>query len=978
MYHIISIGDEAYLYKIFQFLAMLNSSGTDLYARLGFLAALIGVILVLITAVTSGGRQFPIGAYAVSIVLFLVFFGQTTSVELEDFYTGRTDIVQDVPLGTALVGAIVSQAGVAIIEKFQEGLSLPGSETLSPQYALDALMAYRNLSNASSYCGFGSAAMCNWSRTFQSYVSNCVLPEYKLRGGWWAGDPNSSSNLLASIQVADLGFVTDDYLGAATAGTTSTGEVSDCANTYADLNQAWTNPQTGIAAGFAGLMKVHVPAGSSVSDALGAAFGDLAANTTQPAGSGGGLPALLGQASQNAQQSIQNAVSANLLARGLAQGYRDADQVGEAGVIESAANQRNVQFASQSTLFTRTLRATMTFFEGVIYGLAPFLAFLIPLGPIGFRYAGRYLQLLVWLFLWMPLLSFVNLFEVMAVLREMNALLPAIGNAPLISAIGLNQIEYTVSDWIGMGGYLTTAVVGLSGMIVFGTIAGFQGVAAEANAPTRLDPTPIAPDVLSTAPPVMMGSQYAGSGGSALALSGAPMLSWNAGQLIQTSEQATLARAGTLAQQLQASGHFGKTINAQTLQAWTARHALTHGASAQAGLNAAAPSGTRATASRATSVSTDKSISGHVGGNLSAGGVGIGGVQAGAAEHWRASAEHAQQQSHADDVTPTAGFTEAHGNDRSLSHDQGTSLTGGTSTSASIARTESELYNTMQSYNQLAQASRSVGANMTVALPQAASALAGNSGALNSVLDAAHSYGGGEAFQQNFTHLSGLFPNADQRAAAAGLMTLQGAALGGGAHAEAAQLELDRGLATVPGWSALGSVGTAAQAGAQLGAGAAFGGSVAGHTAGVAGDVASAGGLSVAPDRIGGVPSDAHSAFAGAAADPAYSPEGLRGGFEDEAARGLHGVTEFGPAPLEPIALPDHAAALPGELQTSIDQAFTPGTHPSGSVGLGPQLGPQDLLDADALPSAGEFTHMTPAQQQALEDFAERPAKPQQ
>ncbi len=969
MYHIISIGDEAYLFKIFQFLAMLNSSGTDLYARLGFLAALIGVILVLITAVTSGGRQFPVGAYAVSIVLFLVFFGQTTSVELEDFYTGRTDIVQDVPLGTALIGAIVSQAGVAIIEKFQQGLSMPGSETLSPQYALDALMAYRNLSNAGSYCGFSNTAMCNWSRTFRSYVSNCVLPEYKLRGGWWNGDPNSSSNLLASIQVADLGFVTDDYLGNA-AGKTSTGEVSDCANTYSDLNQAWTDPQTGIAAGFAGLMKVHTPTGTSVPDALGSAFGVLAANTTQPAGSSGGLPALLGQASQNAQQSIQNAVSANLLARGLAQGYRDADQVGEAGVIESAANQRNVQFASQSTLFTRTLRATMTFFEGVIYGLAPFLAFLIPLGPIGFRYAGRYLQLLVWLFLWMPLLSFVNLFEVMAVLREMNALLPAIGNAPLISAIGLNQIEYTVSDWVGMGGYLTTAVVGLSGMIVFGSIAGFQGVAAEASAPTRLDPTPIAPDVLSTAPPVMMGSQYAGSGGSALALSGAAMLSWNAGQLISTSEQATLARAGTLAQQLQASGHFGKTINEQTLQAWTARRALTHGAQAQAGLNAAAPSGTRTTASTATSVSTERSLSGHVGGNLSAGGVGIGGVQAGAAKNWRASSEHAQQQSQADDVTPTAGFTQSHGNDHSLSHDQGSSLTGGTSTSASIARTESELYNTMQTYNALASASRSVGANMTVALPQAASALAGNSGALDSIMSAAHTYGGA-AFQQNLSHLSGLFPNAEQHAAAASLMTLQSVALGGSAHAEGAQLALDRGLAAVLGWSALGGVGTAAQAGAQLGAGAAFGGHVAGQTAG-------AGGLSVAPSSIGGVPSDARGAFAGAAADPAYSPEGLRGGFEDEAARGLHGVTEFGPPPLQPIALPDHAAALPGELQTSIDQAFTPGAHPTGTPGLGAQMGNQDLYDADALPSASEFIHMTPAQQHALEDFVERPAKPQQ
>ena len=982
MYHIISIGDEAFLYKIFQFLAMLNSNGTDLYARLGFLAALIGIILVLITAVTSNGRQFPIGGYAVAIALFLVFFGQTTSVELEDFYTGRTDIVQDVPLGTALVGSVVSQAGVAIIQYFQTGLSSPGSSTLSPQYALDALMAYRNLNNTNSYCGFGSTAMCNWARTFKSYVSNCVLPEYKLRGGWWNGDPNSSSNLLSAIQVADLGFVTDDYLGnpsQTAAGQTSTGEVSDCANTYTDLNQAWQTPSTGIAAGFAGLMKINTPTGTSTTDALNSAYSVLAAETTQPTGSsGGGLPALLSQAAQNAQQSVLNAVSANLLARGFAQGYQDANQAGEASMIESAANQRNVQFAAQSTLFTRTLRATMTFFEGVIYGLAPFLAFLIPLGPIGFRYAGRYLQLLAWLFLWMPLLSFVNLFEIMSVLREMNALLPALGNAPLISAIGLNQIEYTVSDWVGMGGYLTTAVVGLSGMIVFGSVAAFQGVAAEANAPTRLDPTTLAPDAMSTAPPIQMGAGYAGTGGSALALAGAPMISWNSGQVISTSEQATLARASTLAKQLQASGHFGKTINTQSLEAWRAQYQLTHGAQAQAALNAAAPVGTRTSTGHTTSVSTEKSLSGHVGGNLSAGGVGLGGVQAGAAEHWRASSEHAQQEHTARDITPSAGYTQNQGEGHSLSHEQGTSLTGSTSTSASVARTESELYNTMQSYNQLAQASSSVGANMTVALPQAAAALSGNTGALDSVIGAAHDLGGGEVFQRNLTHASSLFPDPEQRAAAAALLTLQSTAQGGGMHAEAAQLALDRGLGAAPGWSALGSVGTAERAGAQLGGGAALAGQVGGQTGGVPRDVAPAGSLSVAPDSIGGVPSTAQSAFERAAANPAYSPDGLHGGFLDDAARGLHSVTEFGPAPHELIAMPDHAAALPGELQAAVNQAFTPGTHPRGTAGLSPNLGEQDLLGSDVLPSAREFIQMTPEQQKVLQDFAERPADPQQ
>ena len=980
MYHIISIGDEAFLYKIFQFLAMLNSSGTSLYARLGLLAALIGIILVIITAITSNGRQFPIGGYIVAIAMFLVFFGQTTSVELEDFYTGRTDIVQDIPLGTAIVGSIVSNAGVAIINYFQTGTSVPGSSTLSPQYALDALMAYRNLSNASSYCGFGTTEMCNWSKTFQSYVANCVLPEYKLHNGWWNGDPKTASNLLASLNVPDLGFVTNDYLGTAP-GTTSTGQVSDCSNTYSDLNQTWNNPQTGIAAAFTGLLKINTMNGDTPADELGNAFAALGDETTQPgqpsgSSTSGNLPSLLQQASQSGVQSVENAVGANLLARGLAQGFRDANQVGEAGVIESAANQRNVQFAAQSTLFTRTLRATMTFFEGVIYGLAPFLAFLIPLGPIGFRYAGRYLQLLVWLFLWMPLLSFVNLFEIMSVLREMNALLPAIGNAPLISAIGLNQIEYTVSDWVGIGAYLTTAVVGLSGFVVFGSVAAFQGVAAEANAPTSLDPSMIAPDIMSTAPPMQMGSQYSSQGGKALALSGAAMLSWNEAQLIQSSEQSTLARAGTLAQQLQASGHFGKTINAQTLQAWTARHALNHGANAQAGLGSAAPSSAGTTARTVKSVSTDISVGAGAGVGIGAFGSKVG-SQIAAGKNWRASVESARQHNRAAEVAPKATFTQSHGNEHGLIHDQGTSLTGGTSSSASIARTESELYNTMQSYNQLAQASRSVGANMTVALPQAASALAGNSNALDSIMSAAHTYGGA-AFQQSLSHLSGLFPNEDQRAAAASLMILQSVALGGGAHAEGAQLALDRGLSAVPGWGALGGVGTAAQAGAQLGAGAAFGGHVAGQTAGVAGAVAGAGGLSVAPSSIGGVPSDAYGMYEQAAADPAYSPEGLRGGFYDETARIFHGVPEFGPAPLVPIASPDYAAALPGELQASVDQAFTPGAHPTGTPGLGAQMGNQDLYDADVLPSANEFIHMTPAQQQELKDFAERAAKPQQ
>ena len=869
MYHIISIGDEAFLYKIFQFLAMLNSNGTDLYARLGMLSALIGIILVILTAITSNGRQFPLGGYAVVIALFLLFFGQTTSVELEDFYTGRTDIVQDVPLGTAIVGSIVSNAGVAIIQYFQTGTSVPGSSTLSPQYALDALMAYRNLSDG-TYCGRGTTAMCNWSRTFQSYVANCVLPEYKLRGGWWNGDPKTASNLLSALNVADLGFVTNDYLGSSP-GSTSTGQVSNCANTYADLNQTWNNPQTGIAAGFSGLLKINTTNGDTPADELGNAFAALGAQTTQPGQQGGqssSLPALLQDASQSGVQSVENAVGANLLARGLANGFRDANQVGEAGLIESAANQRNVQFAAQSTLFTRTLRATMTFFEGVIYGLAPFLAFLIPLGPIGFRYAGRYLQLLVWLFLWMPLLSFVNLFEIMSVLREMNALLPAIGNAPLISAIGINQIEYTVSDWVGIGAYLTTAVVGLSGFVVFGSVAAFQGVAAEANAPTSLDPGMIAPDIMSTAPPLQMGSQYSASGGSALSLHGAAFQEFTGSNKLQEKAMLALSAARDAAVKLGVSGKQAASMSESQLhsyleeQAYGSSTGMSHGTSVQ---------GTEATTGRVDAGLThagSTAVATNVGGGLKAVGTG---AKASITNTGLKTSDRTRSIDNSDStrIAHDAGYKDAQTNASRVAETGSAGTQSSQLISAERSRIAQAGLKDLQTYSRSMEMAHDVGSSMRVSMKQAAFDLASNGSALDSAMSTAHSLDAG-AFAKNLSAFSSVFPDGPQRDAAAALATLNEVASLNDSRSGDAMNGLSNALSSVPGWSAMDTSGVIGSVEHGMASGERLLHDVDTGAAGVAGATAASGGLSMDPNQIGRVNSDAPADFAHMASDPKY------------------------------------------------------------------------------------------------------------
>ena len=981
MYTIYSIGDEAYLYKIFQFLAMLNSSGTTLYGRLGLLAALIGLILVIVALITSGGKRFEIGSYLIAIVLFLVFF-QPTNVELIDFYTGRTDIVQDVPLGTALVGDVVSQAGTAIIKLFQTGLSEPGAAELPPQYALDALMAYRNLSNQTNFCGGSGQTLCKWTRTFQSYVSSCVVPEYRMNGGWWNGDPLTAPNMLDALGGIRMGFVTYDYLGNIDAATTSTGQVSNCENTYADLQSAVNAPNSKVMAEIAGQMGLPTPPNTSTDAALTQAFNVFLRNAARgPAASSGANNTLAGkltQAAEDSQQSMLNAVGANLLARGITVADANAGQVGEAQLIESASQQRNVQFAAKSSLFTRTMRATMTFFEGTIYGLAPFLAFLIPLGAPGFRYAGRYLSLLAWLFLWMPLLSFVNLFEVMSVLRQMDALLPAIGNAPLISAVGLNQIEYTVSDWIGIGGYLTTAVVGLSGMLVFGAIAGFSSLAAEAGTPSSVPAASLAPDVLSNAPPIQRGSMVASAGGSAGALAGGAMPSFSASAQLQRTATTSWNDAVNLAHQLQAHGQFSAQINHQTLEAWAERYALSHHLAAGGALAASAPTGHRVTAGHGSSITSTASLGGHLGGSVSAGGLPIGGLQAGLNKQWSQRQDAATQEAMGKDSTASANLSDQRGSDRALSSDAGTHVASSHSTSASVSKTESDLYSAVRTYNTATSAMHSTGASLSVSLPQAAHALAADPAALARAGDDARGWGGHGAWHEAMQHAEALLPggNEAQVEAAGSLLALQQAANGSGRFAGEAQQALDQALGTVPGWSSFNALGTAAAVGQGQTAGAALRGSVGAAVKGVPGATASAEGLGTNPDGIQRLPDVAPAAFTRAADSGDYSRVGLTERYDSAAMRAEHDANPVGPAPLEPIAAPVHT---PGQLEAGLQDAVnTEFGHPGAPVQPGQKVGLQQLTDADAWPSAAAFESLTPEQQAALQRDALAPSNPSQ
>ncbi|MCV5888804.1 conjugal transfer protein TraG N-terminal domain-containing protein, partial [Escherichia coli] len=75
-----------------------------------------------------------------------------------------------------------------------------------------------------------------------------------------------------------------------------------------------------------------------------------------------------------------------------------------------AIQQRNTQWAAEQSMFMSVVRPMLTFFEGFVYAITPIMGFIIVMGSMGMTLAGKYFQTVLWIQLWMPVLSITNLF----------------------------------------------------------------------------------------------------------------------------------------------------------------------------------------------------------------------------------------------------------------------------------------------------------------------------------------------------------------------------------------------------------------------------------------------------------------------------------------------------------------------------------------------------------------------------------------
>ncbi|QCF28081.1 conjugal transfer protein TraG N-terminal domain-containing protein [Hydrocarboniclastica marina] len=527
---IYSIGDSAFLEQILNAVAMLSGSGN--IGSAAAVGALIGVLVVFVQSAVDGGKGIAFQQILVGWLFYMAMFGPTASVTIEDAANGHVRVVDNVPIGVAAPGFVISRLGHGITEAFEQAYApITGGLAHGGNYA-DALKSIVNIrEKAHSAQVWGAldqlwgGGQANVQKSFEAYLRECTLTKFDL--GLASTVDLKTKNILSAIEFQSSIYYTQLYRSTATIDVT-------CSEAFVELES---------------LLVGQLNAGSDeFQDALNSIVG---VETGNPAGNNWNSSistsiAELGMLGTSAQKMMVTALVEPILLEAAQGKYDNFQDTTLAISLTNAIEQRNISWAASKSLFEETIRPLMTFFEGFIYGITPFIAILVLMGSFGLKLGFKYFTVIIWIQLWFPLLSIVDLYISMSAAREVGQAITSTGEPGSIYM--LNAAYDSAKTWIGIGSYMASSIPMISFFLVSGSAYAMSGLASGIQsqmskgadqAASNVQPDAMSVGALSS---VMAGGSANWQTGTALSGGEAP--SFNMSSIAQS--QVSSARGGMI------------------------------------------------------------------------------------------------------------------------------------------------------------------------------------------------------------------------------------------------------------------------------------------------------------------------------------------------------------------------------------------------------------------------------------------------
>lgn len=475
---IYSIGDAAFLEQILNSVAMI--CGTNDLNRIVAIGLLLGFFAIVMQSIFDGAKSLNVQHVFIGWIMYAAFYGPSCTIKIEDVYSGQVRVVSNVPIGVGITGGVVSKIGYGLTSMFEQGFQISGNVSNAKYNESLKLLSetrramYNNAIYSSLDQSLGGGNVDS-KQSIINYIKECTLIKVDLNSE--SLTKIMTQEIDKSIKFSSNIFGTTLYLNPNGAPQNYT-----CTEAWTHIQNLTSNLATGVLAGtLNSVLDIDSTHGNSASNKINDSL------------------QMMGLSSLSSNMYVKLSLLEPLYNEAAMGKYQDMQDYSSALMINQAIQQRNAQWSSEQTLFMTTVRPLVTFFEGFVYALTPIMAFIIVLGGMGIKLIGRYIQVVLWIQLWLPVLAITNLYIYMASREELIAI-NSTSSSALDSFYALNATTDKLDTWIATGGMLAAATPLIALFVISGSSYAFTNLAGRLNGADFTNEKINTPDALNNGP----------------------------------------------------------------------------------------------------------------------------------------------------------------------------------------------------------------------------------------------------------------------------------------------------------------------------------------------------------------------------------------------------------------------------------------------------------------------------------------------
>lgn len=490
--NIYTTGSAEFLEIMLNASAMITGSGVaeDL-ARIGLL---IGLFIIAFQAVFNG-QGVPFQKAGLVFVLYLVFFGPTTTAVIEETTTGQVRVVDNVPIGPTFVGSVISTIAYEVTRISEQAFSTPTMTDYGLFSSLETIARVRDtLRNPMALDGFVNYRRnegWDFPKTMDEFLTFCVLNPISLRE---FRDVNqlfragSADEVLTAPLASQYMYIFDGN---------PAGRMESCSQAQPIIKQS-------MVAIYRDLFDDILNRGFAPEKAAGkmnsGAEAEVRVNNAIQS---------FAISAKNAQDYVATAVILPIFNDSRVNAMNHWQEKNAAMALRDSINHQEAQWAARGDLFKNYMRPMIAFFEGLIYAITPFMAFALVLGGPGLSVLGKYMLLPLAMGLWMPLLSIVNAFTLWYANAEISAILNGYdATGAGFAMLQILDMDQAISKALGIGGLLAASVPPLALFIVSGSAMVLNGVMSQTSQGSTFKSEDFMPRTKNQAPVMSTDAKY--------------------------------------------------------------------------------------------------------------------------------------------------------------------------------------------------------------------------------------------------------------------------------------------------------------------------------------------------------------------------------------------------------------------------------------------------------------------------------------